>query len=104
MLSSQTCSLPKPTPTYCHFRMPSFSTLSHQVTASLAVERPEISEVLNLETGEYVTLQQVVTAPFSDVIFLRAQIKLAQLRGEPLFVCAECSVPVGVIKQMTQII
>lgn len=77
--------------------MQNLPTLTHQVTASLAVERPEIPEVLNLETGEYVTLQQVVAAPFSDVVLLRTEIKLAQLRGEPLFVCAECSVPVNLL-------
>jgi len=71
--------------------------LTSQATASLAVERPEIPEVLNLETGEYVTLRQVVDTDFSDVIRLRTEIKLAQLRGEPLFVCAECSVPVSLL-------
>lgn len=72
-------------------------SIPHQVTSSLAVERPEIPEVLNLETGEYLTLQQVVDADFSDVIRLRAEIKLAQLRSEPLFVCSECSVPVNLL-------
>lgn len=71
--------------------------LTRQPTGSLAVERPEIPEVLNLETGEYVTLNQVVGQDFSEVIRLRAEIKRAQLRGEPLFVCAECGVPVSLL-------
>ena len=76
-------------------------SITHQVATSLAVERPEIPEVLNLETGEYSTLQQVVSTDFSDVIQLRAEIKLAQLRGEPLFVCSECSVPVNLLMHPT---
>lgn len=68
-----------------------------RVGDSLAVERPEIPEVLNLETGEYLTLQQTVGTNFSDVIRLRANIKLAQIRGAPLFACAECGVPVSLL-------
>jgi hypothetical protein len=37
----------------------------------------------------------VIDAGFSDVICLLTQIKLAQLRGEPLFICAECAVLVS---------
>lgn len=73
------------------------TSLVRESTTSLAVERPEIPEVLNLETGEYVSLQHVVNTEFSDVIRLRADIKKAQLQGQPLFVCSECGVPVSLL-------
>lgn len=82
---------------FAHFCMHSLPPLTQQATGSLAVEKPEIPEVLNLETGEYVTLRKVVGTDFSDVIRLRTQIKLAQLQGEPLFICAECGVPVNLL-------
>lgn len=72
-------------------------SLARQPTMSLAVPRPEIPEVLNLETGEYLSLEQVVSVGFSDVIRLRTEIKKAQLQGQPLFVCSECGVPVSLL-------
>ena len=70
---------------------------SSDTIPSLAVEHPEISEVMNLDTGEYRSLEEVVGGDFGDVIRLRAQIKDAQLSGRPLYVCSECTVPVSLL-------
>lgn len=63
----------------------------------LAVENPEIPEVLDMETGRHVTLASVVGTDRDKTIQRRMAIVQAQLQGRPLYVCAECYVPVKLL-------
>jgi hypothetical protein len=65
--------------------------------SELAVPKPEISEVMDMETGQYVNLQAVTGRDRDRLMQRRMEIKEAQLRGEPLYVCSECHVPVSLL-------
>lgn len=64
---------------------------------SFAVEKPEIPEVLNLETGTYHGVHEVVGCEFDIAVQTRHKVKDAQIAGKPLYACAECMVPVYLV-------
>lgn len=63
----------------------------------LAVEDPQIPEVMDLETGNHYSLADIVGEDRGNAIQFRMAIKEAQLQDAPLYVCSECGVPVNLL-------
>lgn len=65
--------------------------------STLAVENPEIPEVMDTETGDYYTLAAIVGSVRDKAIQKRMAIKEGQLQNTPLYVCSECMMPVTML-------
>lgn len=65
--------------------------------SELGVPDPEIPVVMNLETGDYLTLAAVVGTDREIAIQRRMAIKEGQLLNKPLYACSECLVPVSLL-------
>lgn len=69
----------------------------NQQNMNLAVDDPTIPGVLELSTGQYKTLAEVVGGDRGEVSVTRFSIKDAQLVDQPIYLCAECFVPVSLL-------
>lgn len=65
--------------------------------STLIVENPEIPIVMDTETGDFHTLSEVVGVEREKAIQRRMAIKEGQIQGQPLYICAECFVPVTLL-------
>lgn len=60
----------------------------------LCVANPEITEVLETETGKKVLVQEALGSDYPAMMQLRSRVKAANNNGQPLFRCAICQVQV----------
>jgi hypothetical protein len=67
------------------------------VRNSLAVESPEIDEVLDLESGEIASARERIGEDYEKALRLRMALKQGIAAGKPLLGCALCSVPVHLV-------
>lgn len=67
---------------------------------SLAVADPEIDEVLDLNSGSLISAHDVIGSDYSKAISLRMELRTAIDRGEPIYVCPLCYVPVHLVSRM----
>ncbi|BEV07540.1 DUF6035 family protein [Methylophilus sp. DW102] len=63
-------------------------------TQSLCVDKPEIKEVLEIETGEFYTAQQAIGYDYDKLIQLRMELSDSINSGNPKYLCPICHVPV----------
>jgi hypothetical protein len=61
------------------------------------VSTPEITEVLDLQSGRHRSVSDVIGRVYADVVQLRMAIKDAQTQGAPLYACSICSVAVSLL-------
>lgn len=69
----------------------------HLQTSSLVVDTPEISEALDLETGEIRPVRDVVGEDYEKALQLRMALRQGIAAGEPLLACPLCTVPVHLV-------
>ena len=62
------------------------------------VPTPEITEVLDLQSGQHHSVSEVIGRDYDEVMQLRTAIKDAQKQDAPLYACSICSVPVSLLK------
>ncbi len=67
---------------------------------SLAVADPEIDEVLDLNSGSLISARDVIGSDYSKAISLRMELRTAIDRGDPIYVCPLCYVPVHLVSRM----
>lgn len=73
--------------------------MPRQKTTSLIVADPEISEVLDLETGEIRPVRDVIGEDYEKVLQLRMALKQGIAAGVPLLACPMCTVPVHLVSR-----
>jgi len=61
---------------------------------SLVVPNPEITEVMETETGEHQPVAQVIGSDYAEAVKTRLQVRAAMHAEEPLYRCSKCFVPV----------
>lgn len=66
-------------------------------TLSLVVDRPEISEALDLETGEIRSVWDLVGSDYEKALQLRMGLRQGIAAGRPRFACPLCLVPVHLV-------
>ena len=66
-------------------------------SAGLLVDRPEIDEVLDLETGEILPAREVVGYDYEKVLQLRMNLMLGNQSGHSIYACPLCVVPVHLV-------
>lgn len=64
---------------------------------SLAVDNPEIDEVLDLATGEILSLWQTIGEDYEKALQLRMALKEGIAENKPLYACPLCVVPVHLV-------
>ncbi|MEQ1515129.1 MAG: DUF6035 family protein [Usitatibacteraceae bacterium] len=69
---------------------------------SLAVEDPEVKEIVDLASGQSIAHRDVIGDDYEECIQLRFEIKTAIHRRKPRFVCAECFTPVYLISRAAE--
>lgn len=62
------------------------------------VSTPEITEVLDLQSGQHRSVSNVIGRDYDEVLQLRTAIKDAQRGDAPLYACSICSVSVSLLK------
>lgn len=67
--------------------------------SSLAVSKPEIPEVVRIETWEEHPVEDVIGSDYAAVIKLRMALRGAIARGEPIYACPRCGVPVYLVSR-----
>ncbi|MEJ2630858.1 MAG: DUF6035 family protein [Acidihalobacter sp.] len=65
--------------------------------SSYAVSSPEIKEVMNLETGEILSVEEVVGSDYEKTLQLRMRLQQSIALGEAEFACPLCGVPVHLV-------
>lgn len=65
--------------------------------SSLAVDNPEIDEVLNFATGEICSVQQVIGEDLEKAHQLRMALRQGISDNKPLYACPLCVVPVHLV-------
>ncbi len=70
-------------------------TLNHR--RSLAVDDPEIDEVLDLDTGEILPAQIAIGDDYEIALQLRMALRDGIAAEKPLFACPLCAVPVHMV-------
>lgn len=63
---------------------------------NLCVDKPEIKEVFELETGEYYTAQQAIGNDYNNLIQLRMELSERINNNNPKYVCPLCHVAVSI--------
>lgn len=66
---------------------------------SLAVENPEISEVLDMDGGETIGAAEAIGDDYAKAIQLRMELQASIKRGKPKFLCPICHVPVYLVSR-----
>ena len=66
---------------------------------SLAVPKPEIPEIVRIDTWETLPVTEVIGSDYAAVIQLRMALRGAIAREEPIFACPRCSVPVYLVSR-----
>ena len=66
---------------------------------SLAVQDPEIAEVLNLETGDLIAAHEAIGSDFGTTMNLRMALSQSIAEGAPLYACPICGVPVYLVSR-----
>ncbi len=61
---------------------------------SLCVEKPEIKEIFEIETGEFFSAQQAIGNDYDKLIKLRMELSESINSSKPKFLCPLCHVPV----------
>lgn len=69
----------------------------HRDAISLAVADPEVAEVLDLETGRYLSHQTAIGADYAKAMQLRLSLQTHIKRDLPVYACAMCGVPVYLV-------
>lgn len=64
------------------------------ITHNLCVEKPEIKEVFELETGEYYSAQQAIGNDYNELIKLRMELSESINNNNPKYCCPICHVAV----------
>lgn len=70
--------------------------------ANLAVDSPEIDEVLDLETGQVQLARKIIGSDYAAAIALRMRLQESIARGQPTHVCPVCGVPVYLVSRREQ--
>ena len=68
-----------------------------QQASSLVVDNPEISDALDLETGEIRPVWEVVGEDYERALQLRMALRQGIAAGKPLLACPLCAVPVHLV-------
>lgn len=63
----------------------------------LAVTEPEIEEVLDLHSGDFIPANEAIGSDYSKVIRLRMDLRTAIERHNPLYACPLCGIPVYLV-------
>lgn len=66
---------------------------------SLAVENPEIPEVLDMDSGEAIGYVEAIGDDYAKVIQLRMELRASIAREQPKFLCPICQVPVYLVSR-----
>lgn len=67
---------------------------------SLAVEKPEIREILDLFSGDgAIPVEDVIGSDYGKAIALRMESRASIARGEPRFICPTCHSPVYLVSR-----
>jgi len=66
---------------------------------SLAVTKPEIPAVVRIDTWAELPVTEVIGSDYAAVIQLRMTVRAAIARGEPIYACPRCSVPVYLVSR-----
>lgn len=66
---------------------------------SLAVENPEIHEVLNMDSGETTGYAEAIGDDYAKAIQLRMELRASIAREQPKFLCPICQVPVYLVSR-----
>lgn len=66
-------------------------------TSNLVVDRPEIVEALDLETGDIPSVWDLVGNDYEKALQLRMALRQGIAAGSPLLVCPLCLVPVHLV-------
>ena len=66
---------------------------------SLAVENPEIPEVLDMDRGEAIGYVEAIGDDYAKVIQLRMELRASIAREQPKFLCPICQVPVYLVSR-----
>lgn len=69
---------------------------------SLALDNPEVKEVLDTNSGEHLHVAQVMGSEYESLIQLRMSVRTAMQKGDPLFRCSLCGVAVYICRAKTQ--
>lgn len=64
----------------------------------LWLDEPKVKEVMDTATGRHLTPSDVIGTDYPRVVRLRKEIKDAQRRGEPLYTCSICQVPLHLVR------
>lgn len=64
---------------------------------SFSVENPEISEVLDLQTGEHLSHQFIIGNDYAKICQLRLELQTLRKRETPRFACSLCGTPVYLV-------
>ena len=68
----------------------------------LLVEKPEIDEVLDLDTGEILPAWKAVGDDYEKVLQLRMNLMQGNRSGHPVYACPLCVVPVHLVSMMKE--
>jgi len=72
--------------------------MNHHFSArAFIVDDPAITEVMQVETGRLISAASAIGADFAQAEQLRMQLAEARVRGEPIYVCPMCGVPVYLV-------
>ena len=66
---------------------------------SLAVENPEIPEILDMDSGETIGAAEAIGNDYSKAIQLRMELRTSIAREQPKFLCPICQVPVYLVSR-----
>lgn len=66
---------------------------------SLAVENPEIPEVLDMDGGETISATDAIGDDYAKAIQLRMELRASIVREKPKFLCPICQVPVYLVSR-----
>jgi hypothetical protein len=66
--------------------------------ASYSVADPQIDELLDLETGEYLNARELIGTDYGHVMQLRMALRTDIAAGTPRYGCALCGVPVYLVR------
>src|SRR6218665_345900 len=64
----------------------------------LWLEKPEVKEGLNTETGQHLSVAAVMGTDYERLMQLRMSVRTRVLQNDPLFRCSLCGVPVYVCR------
>jgi hypothetical protein len=66
---------------------------------SLAVENPEIPEVIDMDSGEVIGAAEAIGDDYAKAIQLRMELRASIAREKPKFLCPICQVPVYLVSR-----